>query len=99
MAEPARTATVVNRVRQNMVFLHQGGGLGAGLSPFPSPPYAGERVGVRALLRSVLKPLTPALSPGYRGEGVKALLLRGGLAFGGGAGAGFVRVVGLDRAD
>src|SRR5688572_16560267 len=44
-------------------------------------------------------PLTPALSPEYGGEGVGHSLLRAGLARGGGAGAGFVRVVGLDRAD
>src|SRR4051812_19300322 len=46
----------------------------------PSPLYAGERVRVRGLSASEtsgltfqMQPLTPALSPAYRGEGVRAL--------------------------
>jgi hypothetical protein len=37
----------------------------------PSPLYAGERVGVRGVLQAD-GPHTPALSPAYRGEEVKA---------------------------
>src|SRR5262249_53667103 len=39
--------------------------------PVPSPLYSGERVRVRGFYgeRSPAKPLTPALSPEYRGEG------------------------------
>jgi hypothetical protein len=40
----------------------------------PSPPYAGERAGVRGA-SSEQPPLTPTLSPGYRGEGVVGTIL------------------------
>ena len=50
-------------------------------APVPSPLYSGERVRVRgssseseiADFRFQMQPLTPALSPEYRGEGVRSL--------------------------
>src|SRR5688572_24136161 len=42
----------------------------------PSPLYSGERVRVRGSSWSMeMRPLTPALSPEYRGEGVMRLVL------------------------
>ena len=44
-------------------------------APAPSPPYPGERAGVRGGTSTDDRPLTPTLTPAYKGEGVIATLL------------------------